>query len=404
LAIFDFLRGGSSKDRFAARIIKRLRAAGRSGDIEYDRVRFVLMLFSPAQIINLTNFHNEWNAATGSDRDIVIDGAIAMAMDSRAEESFEEIAANLLPVMRNRTEIAAMGLEPGMEKAGEDYGRAFGVMADNLAIMVVINRPNSLAYVGGDRLETWGRSLGEVHRLAVANLDAIPGRLEKREVGFFVSITNDDFDASRLLIDYIWEDFPASGAPVAIPISRNCVVVAGENDRVALAAMAEFANIEAKKASRLISVAPIIWRDRDWQPYLAQGDDLYGLQFLRVQQRMWDYENQRIHLMGWLERQGLDTSVGVLEAYIDGADLLTRTTWSQAGPALVPETDVVVLENGKSVMVRQWKDVEAVHGPFERLETYPPLINAEQPLTSQAWERLRSGFSRPKGFPLQDAE
>jgi hypothetical protein len=240
VGVFDFLRGGSRQDRFAHTVMARLQARGWPRDMRYDRERFAITFESLEAVISLGKVfrdcltHPLWGR--GAWLDNYLDALSEPdPVDPAVDNSYPAIAPLLLPVIRSRAQMAADGFE-SLAEAG-----IVRTLADVLAVYVAVQRPNRLQVVKGDQMVEWEPPAAEILRVAVNNLQARKeGRLERAPAGFFIFDNRDGYNASRLLSPQLFGALPLQGKPVAVAMSRSCLVVAGSEEIDGLNSMANF--------------------------------------------------------------------------------------------------------------------------------------------------------------------
>lgn len=404
MAIFDFLRASTGEDRFAKRVMRRLRERGWSGNIQYDREHFVLRLDGDSRMF-LHNVYREWSVATDRDKDSQLDRAVGFVFEPRIGDDFEQTIPYLLPAIRSRTNLENQWLDPtlGMEK--NMYEGAFRPFCDGLAIVAAVDQPTSVGLANQHQLSKWGHSLDEVLEIAIRNLaDRSSPRFERMEKGFYASSFEDYYDASRLLIPQLFDGLEVRGDPVAIAVSRSGVVVGGSEDFDVLNAMAAFIEERAKEETRPVSNLPLVLRGGAWQLFDCPSPKHAALDRLRAMQWLQDYADQKLLLDPHFDRVGRDVFVATLRGLRDSDRIRTWTTWTSEAVSLLPEADAVALvKDGYQTMVRRWSDVIEHCGPL-RLEPslYPRRYLVETGPDDEAWERL-SRCKHPDWFPQRSA-
>lgn len=373
MGIWDFLRGDGDRDRFAARVMERLKERGWPHPMRYDRSQFQLLLGGEGGSLYLGNIFRDWLKFPKAERVAQLDNAIAFVFEFGADDSWDAVRDRLLPLVRPRAFFENADLSPDYDWTSGAI-RAQKPLAGPLSIVLAIDRPSSMALVGGAVWQEWGHPFDEVLGIALDNLRArSPCRFERQSEGYYLSTFGDWHDASRILLPDLLRQLDLHGDPVAIAIVREGLVVAGSEDLAALNAMADFAEASFLDATRPISRAPLVFRHGEWRPFEPEDPALVKLKAQWARQRAWDYGQQAELLEPHLADVQLDRFVAPLEIVRDGADLRTWTSWTSDAKPLLPKADAVVLmESNGRVLPRLWADVEAVCGPF-RAEgaTYP---------------------------------
>jgi len=402
VAIFDFLKPKTDEDRFAQQVMKRLRDRGWSGGIRYERETFALTLDGGGiGRVFLHNIYREWSAVSSANRNSELDRAIAFIFERKTDDGFEQSAPLLLPAIRNRSGLVSQWLDPALETDTDPYAGALKPFCDGLVIVIAVDQPTAINLVNRNTITEWGRPLDDLLAIATANLrERSPARFERTEAGFYLSMFEDYYDASRLLIPELFEALPLRGDAVAIATSRSGIVVAGSQDIDALQSMAAFVEGGAEEETRPISNLPLVLRGGEWQPFDCSGPGLEALDRLRAMQWLQDYADQKMLLEKYHERIGRDIFVATLKGLKDGERIRTWTTWTSEAISLLPEADVVALvKDGACRMARRWSDVIEYCGPL-KLEPglYPRRYLVETGPDDEAWERL-SRCAHPDWFP-----
>jgi hypothetical protein len=406
MAIFDFLRPSTDEDRFAKQAMKQLRDRGWSGSIQYDRAHFALTLDGDVGRIFLHTIFREWSAASPADKAKELDRAIAFVFEPKTDDSFEESAPLLLPVIRNRAAITNQWLEPALGMDTDLYEGARKPFCDGLAIVVAVDQPTAINLVSQKTIAGWERPLDELLAIATDNLaKRSPSKFERMEDGFYISSFEDYYDASRLLIPRLFEELPLRGDPVAIAVSRSGIAVAGSEDFEALSAIAAFIESRAEEETRPISNLPLVLRQGQWELFDCSSADLAALDRLRAMQWLRDHADQKALLDPHFERIGRDVYVASLSGIKDGERVRSWTSWASEAVSLLPEADAVALRKGDRSMVRRWSDVIEHCGPLT-LEPglYPRRYLVATGPNEDAWERLAqcehpAWFPQPRGDP-----
>lgn len=151
-------------------------------------------------------------------------------------------AAQLLPQVRSRQWLEDHG------RFG-DSGLVHRSLNDELVVVYVVDDPHSMVFVCRGHLNAWGKTIDDVHNLALANLQRLDGdRLEElRQVAEPLRIEmGDGFDAARVLL---LEE--AEGLLVALP-DRDLLWVGGE-DQVDLETLMADTEALAERAAHPVS-------------------------------------------------------------------------------------------------------------------------------------------------------
>lgn len=378
---------GDSKKSFAKLVIQRLRERGWQAAATFDSDRFAVAL-EGGTVLFLQTVYKEWCQLPKSEGKAHVDRVADQAFEGETSDDFDAVAPMLLPVLRNRCQFQNQWRDAALAMDHDPYAGACRPFCGGLTIALAVDRPTSIAIPMADVQAKWSRSFDEALLTAIDNLRArSPSRFERQEGGFFTSDYGDFYDVSRLLLPELFEILPLKGDPIAIPISRAGLVVAGSEDHHALDAMAAFVEAQIENETRPISSAPLILRAGEWWPYEADG--LASLDRLRVLQNLRNHKLQKELLEEQFERESRDVFVASLMGIKDGDRIRTLATWTSETISLLPRADALAIRVGEESRVRHWSDVEAACGPLtEEPGHYPPRYFVETGPGRETWDRL----------------
>jgi hypothetical protein len=361
LGLFDFLRGGAARDKFAERVMVRLAELGWPHSMKYDAKGFAIDLGGEAGTTSLEALFHDWSRYPRREQAAALDDAIAFVFELGPPPSFDEARGLLVPVIRARSLIDVMGAQP-LDDPKANLEGAWRPFADHLAVLVAIDRPHSLTLVNAHTLQEWRRPFEDTLALAVANLrKQEPLRFEPRGDGFYVSDGADFNDIARLLLPDLFAALPLRGAPVVVAAARDCLVVAGAESPTALEAMAEFVVALLDEHARPISYAPMILEGGRWRPFEAPAD-LAAMRALGKRQQAYDYEQQAPLILERLHRQERPEAIAEFTLFPASDGVCSLALWVEPA-CLLPRSDFVVIRTGASeTLVRAWTDVEAACG------------------------------------------
>jgi hypothetical protein len=129
-----------------------------------------------------------------------------VGLDHVEDLEFAAVATLLLPQVRSREWVSERG-------TFGDSGLACTPINDELATVYVIDDRTSMIFVCREHLRRWGKTVADVHGLALGNLARLGGAgiPQSPETAVLVQ-SGDGFDAARLLLLE-----PAEGLLVAVP-------------------------------------------------------------------------------------------------------------------------------------------------------------------------------------------
>jgi hypothetical protein len=236
-----------------------------------------------------------------------------------------------------------------------------------------------------------------------------PGFRELKR-GLWVSLEEDDFDASRLLLPQA-RQLDVRGAPVAVAANRNALFITGDRDEDGLELLAEVA---AKELAEERSLAPVLLRYAgEWQPWMPAADSRSYATFKRweLKATLDRYNRQKAELEALEELVGKGAhpfqdffyaSVQALVAPKDNwATAKTMCFWFPT-PSLLPRCEVLCLradQHGPVVSVR-WADATALLPDLmKQLEGYPERWQVDHFPNEEQLQALRAVAVEPLGSP-----
>jgi hypothetical protein len=199
---------------------------------------------------------------------------------------------------------------------------------------------------------------------------------EAVQPGLFTAEGLDFYQPSLLLMPEIFKSADVKGDVVAIPVTRNGLIVSGSRDEKALAIMARAAEGMYANDTRPLSLMPIILKAGIWSSYDAPQGVSPSLDRLRIGAHVADYQDQKTELDGRFSKTGRDIFVASIEKIqIEAGRFLTFTTLASGIEILLPKAQVVVIAppDMAKPFARRWEDVMAVFGALAvEPSTWPP--------------------------------
>ena len=369
---------------FAALVMDRFRQKGWTGPLTYLADDFSLELGDKVGRAFLGNIYQDWLEADEADKvktiDKLVDASLMVAQQQERFTHYEAVAANLLPAIRARSYVANMWLSfdpASRDKTSQVFEIPSFRLSDDLSILVAIDTPDALGFVGPTQLKAWNKTLDQVYETAMINLrQKAKPRFDAIQPGLFTAEGIDFYQSSLLLLPDIFKAADIKGDIVAVPVVRNCLLVAGTRDDKALAAMARIAEGTYAHEARPLSLAPLILKAGAWVSYDAPEGQLPMLDRLRLKARAAEYSDQKHQLDAYFAKAGRETFVAAIEAIeVERGRMLTFTTLSSGVPVLLPQAQVVVIAppDMAQPFARRWEDVVAVFGaPSLEPNTWPP--------------------------------
>ncbi len=397
---------GQDKVSFGSAVVQRLKDKLWPGDIKFSVDNFSITLSDTGQILYLDNSYAEWLAQPNDDgRWAVIDRLVQVAFASKAAEktrSLADNAPNILPAIRSRQYIENVWMYDG---AGQTDGFSVSSrpLCDWLTVVLTINAETSIATTSDKQLTEWGKSFDEVMTVAMANLEKLKTQAFKlQDGGFYLLATDDFYDPSVLLLPAKISALPVKGSPVAIAVTRGCVVVAGSDDVPALQQMATFAEAAYTNDPRAISCLPLNLKDGKWAQYIPDRATYPMIHRLRNLTFLRDYQSQLEILNDYNKKIDRGVYVGQLDAVQDGDRLVTWSSLVSGITTLLPVSDVVIVAPAdlKNPFARRFTDLLTVAGTMpQEPNTWPPLYVFKDGLDHRLADFLRDRYPQPTEFP-----
>lgn len=365
------------KSQFVDSVEKTLRRLGVTGPIDHDADLFALRL-SDDRTIMLGNLFGRWESLPKSEADAYLGTAVAgLLSEAEQPKTFDEARARLLPGVRDRATIEAtrwMAELGGSTPVPIPY-RSLGA---GVLVTVLLDSPTTMMMLNDSHLADWEVGFDQVLEAAIANLaDATEmARWGKVGVGTYVSMWNDDYDVSRLLVPKVIDGLEVSGDPVAFVPHRNRLIVTGAEDGTGLAVAMSRVEEELDHPSQ-VSAVPLVRRDGVWQEFTVPlgHSAAAGLARLRTIDRGLAYGATT-----QLIQSVLGDEVFVANAILAEKDrqIVSTCTWIDA-PCVIPETDrVMFFRSQEENWLVAWDDVVASVGDLMApTDFYPPRYRVE---------------------------
>jgi hypothetical protein len=344
MGLFNRLLGRPlSQDGFAAMVIKRLRASGETGSIDYDPAEF--RLHKPADHnFFLHNFYQQYLRSPKEEHEELIRNFLTTWHTSgfKAPQEFADAKPDLLPALRARSY-----LEIGIPRMSDDFRAkldlAHQVVAEHLIETLVYDMPQSMMSVNDELLEKWGVTYYEAMEVAKENLQGKPFQFAQAGEMYAVA-SGDGYDATRmLLLDFV-RKLKVRGDAIAMVPNRETLYVGGAEDAVGLAMMAKLTK-ENVQLERSISGLAFRLAGDDWEIWMPPEDHPTFPDFreLYIQSIGQNYAEQKDLLDRRHELEQTDIYVASYSAMEEekSGRVITYCVWSEGVDSLLPETDEI---------------------------------------------------------------
>jgi hypothetical protein len=386
-----------TRDAFAQRAIAALRAAGEKRNIQYDAEGFLLRLGAkgdnPGETLFLGNFFDEYLAVAPEERDEVFARITRFRDRPALPKTFAEARRNLLPVVRGRTffEQLRMVVKGG---EGKPVPISWKPVGPFLGAGLAFDGPDTLQYLGPEELGRWGVSFDEAFPVALENLrQRSTEALEQLAPGTCEAPWEDNYAASRLLLEEVVRRCRVKGEPVVVVPHRDVLLITGSEDEDGLRKVAE-KSLRAVMAPRALDGRAMRLTAKGWVPFMPERlSNAWGdFRKLELYTLARDYDEQTQRLEKLYQERGEDVFVAAYTPYQDEhGRSISYAVWLKGVDTLLPRTEVIFFmdpalgEEAHPVGIARWDEVAKVLGnllvPVEGL--YP--------------ERYRV-----KGFPTEE--
>lgn len=396
MGFFDRFFGPPSEDQFAKIMIDTLRRVGDVRTPVYDKAEFRLTFTKDGKqegVINLRNLFTEYCKTARKERQALLARTCkGLAFPMTMPEEFEDARPDLMPTLRTRSMPAVMQLDS--EIAGNSPVEFPWVdVSEELIACLVYDLPNSMQFVTGEMLSTWGITIYEALECARQNLAEREVPLLSIGDKLFIVETGDAYDATRLLLTDRVARLPVDGQPVAMPITRDCLMITGSDDEVGLGMMAAVAE-KKKGEARPLCPIPVRLVDDDWETWMPADSSPHFEKFrlLALQYYADEYATQKQQLEARNEQLGRDVFVATFSAVERNEKLLSYSVWSKGVPTWLPKTDFVSLldPDRERIWAVPWHRLEESAGHLlEAIDCHPPRWSAEEFPTDDQIQRMR---------------
>ncbi|MFN3150740.1 DUF1444 family protein [Bremerella sp.] len=381
--LLRYLFGSSKRDQFAERLMHRVKQAGESREIRYEKQAYQFSFYDQGElagVANLGNIFREYAQLSEPEQEAYL-GRISRAILAHHKsipEEFEDARPDILPIVRSRAYLEIGNLERRLrgDKPTEVTSTMVG---DHLLALPIFDLPEAMRTIDAERMNQWGRSLYELMEVALENLDEMTAKVTTVDDRVFLFRNQDHYDASRLLLTDRIRQLELRGLPVAMVPTRDCLMVTGDKDEMGLQLMHQL-SCQHIQDPRPISLTPCRLLPEGWETWLPPSGHPQHDAFceLHLQGHSAEYREQHEAIEVGFAQTGQE---GFVANYYLHRDLKTRRlhsycVWPECPHALLPKSDVVVFMDSshmKPLASGTWEVVQAALGTqMEDLKTYPP--------------------------------
>lgn len=338
---------GSPRDRFAAEALRIVRQTPGIARAAYDATKFAIAAWrdpagSPVWIY-LSNVFAECEQATPAERRARITQLVRVVMAPHEDETWDTVRPKLRPVLRAETfgQGGPMGMLPPLSRAALPHLRE----------LVVVDRPESMAYVTPPRLDEWGVTADDVFAAARENLALLAARnLGQDWPGADTIVrmvdSGDGYFTSLLLTPgWLAGVGERMGAPVVAFVPDINTVLLCPSASGAVAELFPIMEEEFKTAARGVSPAGYAVDEQGRVlPYVPPAGHPAHVFARRAQVLLasTEYDTQTRWLSAQYAQHGIDVHVGALTAAARPDEPpITVATWIDGVSSLLPEAQFI---------------------------------------------------------------
>lgn len=380
MKFLDRFLGPPTEAKFAKLLIEALRRAGDEHRYVHDEPEHHLTISRDGEevgVFNLANLFGTYCGMAKKDRPEFIQhvcAAVVNRMD--VPKDFEDVKPDLRPTVRSRSMLELLRL--GAERDGGEYVEIPSMpLSEHLLVCLVYDLPKTMRFVKQQDLETWGVSLYEAMEVARQNLfENQPARYASVGDKFYIFETGDAYDGTRMLMLDMIRGLEVVGMPVALPISRDCLMITGSEDIDGQQMMVELAEKQLGRPRPLCSI-PHVFNGDEWMQWKPSIDNPNHEKFRLLEMRHLggEYAEQKQALEKWTERKGVDVFVATFSGLQKDEKDLSFCVWSKGVASWLPKTDLVAFidQETKQTQIVLWDRTVAELGEMmEELDYYPP--------------------------------
>jgi hypothetical protein len=383
-------------DRFAAEALGIARRTPAVADARYDRAQFAVIAWPVGQRepiwVYLSNVYRDCAGAGPEERHEALTRLFHAMLAPPTPRDWDEVRPRLRPVLRPATfaQAPTPGIRPPLCRPALPY----------LSEFVVIDQPESMAYVGPDSLDEWGLEPADVFAVARENMAAAaehslttdwaePGALFRlvedgdTYVGSLPLVPGWLAEVSRRMGGQAIAFLPDTGSALL------CAVRPGHLD-----AIYEMVEEDYRNATRPLSpvgyVSDEAGRVVPYRPPAGHPDHLAARR-AEVVLATTEYEAQATWLTGLYQENGVDVHVAKLMAVAEpGRPPFTLAVWSDGVTGLLPEADhIAFMGSGGRGPTVPWRVVAELVELWPEPLLEPPRYRVDDWPSPEVMDELR---------------
>ena len=366
------------KDKFVRAADETLRHLGVTGSIDYDDDLFAFRMEGDRTVM-LGNLFGRWQSLAAREADEYLTTALhGLLAEADQPKSLAEARDRLFPGVRDRATIESARWMAELS-GSTPVGIPHRFVGTSILAVLVVDSPSTMMMVNDQHIEDWDADFDEAFAIAVANLQDSTEVARWGQVGgsVYASLWNDDYDASRLLLDATIDPLELVGDPVAFVPHRNRLIVTGADDAQGLSIAMELTERELDQPSQ-ISAVPLVRRNGTWADFELPDDHpaAPALRRLRAADRSLAY-GSTTPLIQSVVGDGTYVANSILAEKDDV--IVSSATWVDGGPSIIPEVDqILFFKDQETNWMVAWHDVVAHVGDLmQPTDFYPTRFRVE---------------------------
>lgn len=373
-----------TQEEFARLAFKVCQTAYEGQQIILDKKEFSLVVCDeegkPSNTIYLGNAYEEYCAAPKDVRDLVLRSLFEKPVE--LPDSLNDAIVNIMPRVQPRSFFEENIVRARLSPISEDdsFQLPYQPIAEHLAIGLVWDTPQQVAYLSEETLTKWETSFESLLPRAITNLTRIsPEPFQPAGKGVYISHYQDTHDASRLLITHRIKDCRVKGRPLACIPNRNTLIITGDEDVEGQTTALKLIE-QALKQPRMMPVFPIVMENDRWQLWNVPPADPNGSTWAELNvMALTDIYGQQQELLNALnEVEESEVFVATYTAMrAPAGEVISFSTWTEGTHSWLPKTDLltfveIVGDDGDVVCCVKWDDARQILGnELRELDVYP---------------------------------
>lgn len=382
MGLWDKILGPPNKEKFANLMMAGLKEAGDTRSVRFEQNEYRLRFEEKGEdrgVLNLTNLYIEFCNVDKSSRKRAVREMVRAALSHLKEmpDEFSDASHDIRPRLWTRSTFEQLRMRQKLE-GGKQIDWPLEPIGDHLFLSLVYDLPESVRSISKEDLEEWDVSFWEAREVAIQNLAET--KFVYASVGdeLYASNTGDSYDATRLSLPELFEEFEVDGQPIAMVPNRDTLLVTGTESEVGQKMMLEFALQQLQEQPRPMIATPLILEPdgtwSDWDP--PQDNPLFAeYKRIRLGWLQIEYSDQKKLLERIHEAQLNDDFIASFTVAEKDEQLHSYCVWTAGINSLLPKTETIMFydvdtEDSKAV---NWEEAEThLDGLMEPLDMYPP--------------------------------